>query len=317
MKNLKVVFMGTPVFSVPILEELIKETDVVLVVSMPDAPVGRKKILTASPVKKVAIENDIPVFCPNKIRNDYQIITDLNPDIIITCAYGQILPKDLLEVPNLGCVNVHASLLPKYRGGAPIHHAIINGDPETGITIMYMDDKMDAGDIIKQESVLIEEDDNLETLSNKLSCVGRDLLMEVLPSIISGTRERIKQELDKVIFAPIIKREDELLDFNKTAREVYNLVRALFPSPYAYFKLFDNEYKVVSCEIVEEKGSRSFVTSATKDSFTIMCADNGIKITKIKPKGKNEMTVKDFFNGFNKDNLLGKEVNNETKVFKI
>lgn len=315
MKKLKVVFMGTPIFSVPILEELIKETDVVLVVSMPDAPVGRKKTLTASPVKKVAIKNDIPVFGPNKIRDDYQIIADLNPDIIITCAYGQILPKGLLEVPHLGCINVHASLLPKYRGGAPIHHAIINGDTETGITIMYMDEKMDAGDMIKQESILIDKDDNLETLSNKLSYVGRDLLMEVLPSIICGNNQRIKQEIDKITFAPIIKREDELLDFNKTANEVYNLVRALSPTPYAYFKLLDNEYKVVSCEIVEQNGDRGFVTSATKDSFTVMCADNGIKITKIKPKGKNEMTVKDFFNGFNKDNLLGKEVNNEAKIF--
>ncbi|MDD4187932.1 MAG: methionyl-tRNA formyltransferase [Bacilli bacterium] len=311
MKNLKVIFMGTPFFSVPILEKLIEQTNVVLVVSMPDAVVGRKKILTASPVKKLAIENDIPVFSPKKIRDDYKIIEGLKPDIIITCAYGQILPKVLLDFPRLGCINIHASLLPKYRGGAPIHHAIMNGDAETGITIMDMDEKMDAGDIIKQKSLKINIGDNLETLSNKLSLLGRDIIIEVLPSIINGTNKRVKQKLAKVTYAPIIKRENELLDFHKSADEVYNLVRALSPSPYAYFNLFNSQYKIVSCEVTLGKGLPGVIISVAKDSFTIMCKDKGIKITKIKPTGKNEMTVKDFFNGFDKEKLLGKEVNNE------
>lgn len=318
MNNLRVVFMGTPIFSVPILEELIKNTNVVLVVTSPDAFVGRKKVLTACPVKELALKYNISVFSPEKIRQDYEEVVKANPDIIITCAYGQIIPKELLELPRLGCINIHASLLPKYRGGAPIHRAIMNGDKETGITIMYMDEGMDSGDIIKKEVVKIENTDNLETLSNKLSLLGKKLIIETLPNILNRTNERIKQNLEEVTYAPIIKREDELINFNRNAEDIFNQIRALSPEPLTYFNLLDNEYKIAECEIIDSKGKPGEIISVDKNSFTIMCLDKGIKITKIKPKGKNIMTVKDFFNGFKKETILGKEVNNyEKKVFKI
>ncbi|MFA7120301.1 MAG: methionyl-tRNA formyltransferase [Bacilli bacterium] len=308
MKKLKVIFMGTPLFSVPILKSLIENTNVILVVTSPDAYVGRKKILTPCPVKEVALEANIPVYSPLNIKESYQEIIDKQPDIIITCAYGQIIPKELIELPHLGCINIHASLLPKYRGGAPIHHAILNDEKETGITIMYMDEGMDSGDIISKQSIRIEETDNLETLSNKLSLLGKEMIIKELPLIINHKNNREKQNLNEVTYAPIIKREHERIDFNKTAKQVFDLVRALSPEPLAYFIIDNIDYKVVECNIVESNGKIGTITNVDKDSFTIMASDKGIRITKIKPKGKNIMTVRDFFNGYNKNNFINKEV---------
>ena len=175
MKNIKVIFMGTPSFAVPILESLINNYNVILVVSQPDKEKDKKGNIINTPVKELAIKNNIPVFQPNNIKEEYQKILDYNPDIIITCAYGQIIPDSILNYPKYGCINVHGSLLPKLRGGAPIHHAIINGDTETGITIMYMSSKMDAGDIISQKSIKIEEDDYLDIVYNKLSLLVEPL----------------------------------------------------------------------------------------------------------------------------------------------
>ncbi|MDD2409578.1 MAG: methionyl-tRNA formyltransferase [Bacilli bacterium] len=308
MKKLKVIFMGTPLFSVPILKSLIENTEVILVVTSPDAYVGRKKILTPCPVKELTLKENIPVYSPANIKKDYQEIIDKKPDIIITCAYGQIIPKELIEFPRLGCINIHASLLPKYRGGAPIHHAILNNEKETGITIMYMDEGMDSGDIISKQSVKIEETDNLETLSNKLSLLGREMIIKELPLIINHKNNREKQNPDEVTYAPIIKREHEKIDFNKTARQIFNLVRALSPDPLAYFIIDDIDYKVVECNIVESKGKIGMIINVDKNSFTIMTSDKGIRITKIKPKGKNIMKVSDYFNGYNKNNFINKEV---------
>ena len=298
MKKLKVIFMGTPLFSVPILKSLIENTNVILVVTSPDAYVGRKKILTPCPVKEVALEANIPVYSPLNIKESYQEIIDKQPDIIITCAYGQIIPKELIELPHLGCINIHASLLPKYRGGAPIHHAILNDEKETGITIMYMDEGMDSGDIISKQSIRIEETDNLEALSNKLSLLGKEMIIKELPLIINHKNNREKQNLNEVTYAPIIKREHERIDFNKTAKQVFDLVRALSPEPLAYFIIDNIDYKVVECNIVESKGKIGTITNVDKDSFTIMASD----------KGKNIMTVRDFFNGYNKNNFINKEV---------
>lgn len=311
MKTLKVIFMGTPDFSTPSLDILHKNTNVLLVVTSPDAYVGRKRILTPSPVKKYAINNNIPVLNPQNINEIIQNIKELKPDIIITCAYGKILPEEILNIPNLGCINIHASLLPKYRGGAPIHHAILNDEKETGITIMYMDKGMDDGDIIYQKEIDIKEDDTLETLSNKLSLLGAKTIIETLPSIINKTNKRIKQDPNKVTYAPIIKREDEKLNFNLTGREVYNKVRTFLPEPMAYFILDNIEYKVGKCFITNDKGIQNTIIKVEKDSFTIMTKDKGIKITEIKPIGKKLMTVKDFFNGKNKEDFLGKEITYE------
>lgn len=308
MKNLKVIFMGSPLFSVPVLEKLNNNVNIVAVVTSPDAPVGRKKILTKCPVKEKAITLGLPVYSPTSLRKDYQFIKDLNPDMIITCAYGQILTEEILNIPKLGCFNLHGSLLPKYRGGAPIHYALLNGDQETGITLMYMDKGMDSGDMIEQETIKISDEDNIETLTNKLSLLASKMIIEHLPSLIKQTNKRQKQDETKVTFSPIITRKDEHLNFNKTSKEVYNHIRALSPNPLPNFILDDIEYKIAECEITSAHGKPSTIVEVNKNYIVIMCKDKGIKITKLKPTGKNIMTVKDFLNGYHKE-LLNKEVN--------
>ena len=306
MKDKRVIFMGTPEFSVPVLEMLIKETNVIEVVTQPDSYVGRHHELKFSPVKEVAVKNNIKVFQPEKIRNDYQSILDENPDIIITCAYGQIIPTILLETPKYKAINVHASLLPKLRGGSPLHRAIINGYKETGITIMYMAPGMDDGDIITQESIEIKDTDNVGIIHDELSIMGRDLLLKTLPSIFDGTNTRTKQDESEVTFAYNIKREEEKIDYNKTALEVYNQIRGMYPFPVAYTTLEDEIIKVCEARLGDKKnGNPGEIVEIYNDGFGVMCKDSEIIFTKIKPSGKKEMNVKDYLNG-KKDNLKGK-----------
>lgn len=306
MKDLKVIFMGTPEFSVPVLKTLIENTDVKLVVTQPDAYVGRKKILTPSPIKKLALENNIEVFTPNKIKEDYEKILNTECDIIITCAYGQIIPKILLDYPKYKCINVHASLLPKYRGGAPIHASIINGDDVTGITIMYMAEGMDDGNIIKQESIKIEEKDNINTLSDKLSYLGADLLIRTLPSILDGTCDNIKQDNNLVTFAYIIKRKDELIDFNKNYKDIYNKVRALYNR--SYFIMNNTEYKIVKVRYEKEKSNIGVINHIYKDGIGIGCLDGEVVITEFIPSGKKQMLVSSYLNGIKKEELIGVKI---------
>ena len=309
MKDLRVVFMGTPEFSVPVLKELIKATNVVMVVTQPDKPVGRKRIMTPSPVKVVAEENGIRVFTPEKLRKESQVVLDADPDIIITCAYGQIVPKDILDYPGLGCINVHASLLPKYRGASPINAAIRDGEEETGITIMYMDETLDTGHMIYSQAIPILDEDNYGTLSEKLSVLGAETLMKVMPKIYDETNFKIPQDHEMANYVGLIKREDTLIDFNKTKKEVHNLVRSLNPHPLAYTTVDGEDWKIIETKIGEEKtGEIGTITSVSKDSFGIMCADGEVLVTKIKPFGKKEMLVKDFFNGYKKEDLLNKKV---------
>ena len=301
--------MGTPEFAVGVLDALIKETDVRLVVSQPDKMVGRKKELKSTPVKLKALENNIEVFQPNKIREDYQRIVQINPDIIITCAYGQIIPKALLDLPKLGCINVHASLLPKLRGGAPIHKCLIDGYSKTGITIMYMDEKMDSGDIISQEEYVIKEDDNVGKLHDILSNIGAELLIKTLPSIINKTNKRIKQNEAEVTYAYNIKREEEHLDFTKNCIDIYNQVRGLNPWPLANFLLDGKEIKVLNCHYkIRNVKEKSKIIEITKDSFGITCNDGIIYLDEIKPFGKKAMTIKQYLNGVDKNALLNKDI---------
>ena len=310
LKDLKVVFMGTPEFSVPVLKSLIELTDVVLVVSQPDKEVGRKRILTPSPVKACALEHNIEVFTPKKIREEYEVVLNHKPDIIITCAYGQIVPKQMLDYPDYGCINIHGSLLPKYRGASPIQSAIMNGDEVTGITLMYMEEGLDTGNIIHAKELKISDDDTYGTLSEKLSLLGRDLLISTLPKIIEGDNFDIPQNDDEATHTVKIKREDERLDFTKTRKELHNFVRALNPTPYANILVNGEEWKVIETAIGEEKtGTVGTVTSVNKDSFGILASDGELLIKRIKVAGKKEMNVKDFFNGYKKENLLGIEVN--------
>jgi len=312
MKDLKVIFMGTPDFSVPVLEMLIQSTNVVLVVTQPDKPVGRKQVLTSSPVKKVALEHHIPVFQPVKIREEYQKILDTPADIIITAAYGQIIPEAILNYPHLGCINVHASLLPKYRGGAPIHWCLINGEKETGVTIMYMDKKMDTGDIIKAAKYTIEEEDNVGTLHEKLSFLGARLLEEVLPSIINGTNDRIKQNEEEATFAYNIKRSEERIDFTKSGEMILHQIRGLNPWPMANMLVNGEEFKVLEAIYeIKEHSTPNKVREIRKDSIGIDVLDGTVYITKIKPFGKKAMTTKDFLNGVSKEEILNWKINEE------
>lgn len=309
MKNKKVVFMGTPLFSVPVLEMLIENTNVVLVVTQPDSFVGRKKELKYPPVKECAIKHNIPVFQPTKIRNEYEEILKYNPDIIITCAYGQIIPNILLDTPKYKAVNVHASLLPKLRGGSPLHKCIIDGYSETGVTIMYMAPGMDDGDIITQKKINIEDSDNVGTIHDKLSVMGRDLLLLTLPSIFDGTCNRTKQNESEVTFAYNIKREEEKLDFNKTAREVFNQIRGMYPFPIAYTTLNDEIIKICESKIGDKTtGKIGEIIALYDNGIGVKCSDKEIIITKLKPSGKKEMQAKDFINGRGKDKLLGEKL---------
>ena len=232
MKNKNIVFMGTPDFSVPVLKMLIENTNVLLVVTQPDKIVGKDKTVSFNPVKKLALEENIPVFQPMRIRKDFEKLKNLDIDLIVTCAYGQIIPKEVLDMPKYGCINVHASILPKYRGSAPIQWCLFNNDDVTGVTIMYMDEGMDTGDIIKIKEIPILDSDNVGTLHDKLSKLGCDLLLEVLPTIFDKTNDRIKQG-NNYTMAPMIKREDERLDFNEEGKKIIGKIKGLNPWPLA------------------------------------------------------------------------------------
>lgn len=308
MEKLKVIFMGTPNFAVPILESLIKEYNVILVVSQPDREKDRKGNLLETPIKKIAQDHNIKVFQPSKIKDEYQEIIALKPDIIITCAYGQIIPKVILDCPKYGCINVHGSLLPKLRGGAPIHHAIINGDKKTGITIMYMDQKMDAGDIISQKEILISDDDNLDSLYLKMSKLGAELLIETLPLIISGKNSRIKQNENEVTFGYNITKEEEKIDFHKSSKDINNLIRGLSSTPGAYCFIDNKRMKVYSSQLTDKKSilEEGTIINIEDDGIYVSTSDNIIKLTEIKLEGKKRCTVKEFKNGINIKEYIGK-----------
>ena len=312
MKDLKVVFMGTPLFSTEILEMLVLNTSVLMVVSQPDKLVGRKKVLTYPKVKEVALKHNIPIFQPENIKEEYEKIIELEPDIIITCAYGQILPKELLEYPKYGCINVHASLLPKLRGGAPIHHAILDGYLETGVTIMYMAKGMDSGDIISSSKTLIQDTDTYQTLHDRLQGMGVSLLKETLPSIINGTNQRIKQDINEVTYGYNIKREEELINFNLSIDLVDRKIRGLNPEPGSYFLLDDKIVKVYEAlkinDLSYQDKENGEIVKTDKKGIYIKVSDGLIKLLDIQVSGKKRMLASQFLNG-NKEELVGKIAN--------
>ena len=302
-----IIFMGTPEFSQCVLEGLIKNYEVKAIVTQPDKPVGRGGQIKCSPVKEVALENNILCLQPNDINDALQEINQLDPDLIITCAYGKILPLELLLIPRLGCINVHASLLPKLRGGAPIHRAIIEGHTKTGITIMYMAEGMDSGDIISQKEVEITDKDTAETLHDKLKVVGRDLLLATLPSILDGTNQRIKQNEEQATYGFVIKREDEKIDFSKTKRDIVNLVRGLNSWPGAYCLYDDKIMKVWECYRTEnlfENKRLGEITAIYDDGFGVKVSNGEVVFTVIQLEGKGKTKARDFVNGHS--DLVGK-----------
>jgi len=302
-----IIFMGTPEFSKTVLEGLISRYKVKAIVTQPDRPVGRRGEIKYSPVKQVALENNILCLQPSKISDALEEINSLNPDLIITCAYGQMLPLELLLIPKLGCINLHASLLPKLRGGAPIHRAIIEGYSKTGVTIMYMAEGMDNGDMISEKEVEITSNDTAATLHDKLKIAGRDLLLETLPSILNGTNKRKPQDEAEATYAPIIKREDEKIDFNKTKREIVNLVRGLNSYPGAY-TMFDGKImKVWECYRTDNLYPDKVLGEITKiypDGFGVKVSNGEVVFTVIQLEGKGKMRVSNFINGHS--DLVGK-----------
>lgn len=306
-KELQIVFMGTPEFAVPILQGLIDNYKVRAVVTQPDRK-GNHNQISISPIKKLANDKAILVLQPEKIKEDYQEIVNLKPDIIITCAYGQIIPRELLECPRLGCINVHASLLPKLRGGAPIHKAIIEGYSKTGITIMYMNTKMDEGDIISQEEIPILDTDTASSLHNKLSLLGKDLLLKTLPSIIDGTNSRIKQDSSQATYAFTIKKEEERLNFNKTARQIHNQIRGLNSWPGAYCIFEGKILKVWESYITDNYpvGFNGEITAIYKDGIGVKVSNGEVVFKIIQPEGKNKMDAISFINGLRDKNIVGK-----------
>ncbi len=295
---MKIIFMGTPQFSVPILESLIEKYDVALVVTQPDAVVGRKKEIVFSPVKECALKNNIEVFQPTKIRNDIEYINSFNADLIVTAAYGQIIPVDILHHPKHKAINVHASLLPLLRGGAPIHKSIIEGHSKTGVTIMYMEKKMDSGDILSQESIDILDSDNTSILFDKLSLIGRDLLLKTIPKLINNEITPIKQNEEEVTFAYNIKHEEQFINWNKTSREIFNLVRGLTLNPGALTSYNNNLIKIKEVSIVDIKSNEEPGTIIDLNKkILIKTLDSAIEIKELQLSGKKMMDSKSFLNG--------------------
>lgn len=298
---MKIVFLGTPEFGKKILEEIDQENEVVLVVTQPDKKSGRGATVKYSPVKEYAILHNIPIFQPKSIRKEYSYILQYDFDLIVSAAYGQIVGTKLLFYPKYKSINVHGSILPKGRGGAPIQRSIMNGDKKTGITIMYMGKHMDDGDILMQEEIEISDTDNSATLFSKLATLGAEMINPAIQKIEDGKLTPVAQDINEVTFSYNLTAEDEKLNLSKSAKLVNCQVRALAPKTGAHFTIEDTLYKIYSCEVVDLDTVEGVILDVQKDSFTIGCKTGAIKITEIKPAGKRLMKVRDYLNGKGKD----------------
>lgn len=299
---MKIIFMGTPDFAVPCLEKLIDEKyDVAAVFTQPDKPVGRKHILTPPPVKVCANVHNIAVYQPESVKKDntaLDIITQINPDIIVVVAYGKILPKSILTAAKYGCINIHASLLPKLRGASPVQWAIVSGEKVTGVTSMQLDEGMDTGDILLKKECIIDDNDTAETLFEKLAPLGADLLIDTLKAIENGSVQPIKQDEKSATYAPFMKTEDARIDFNKTAREINCMVRGLHEWPVAHTYVNGKRLKIFAADVVQcQNGKPGDIISQDK-SIVIKCGgDSAISVTDLQLEGSKRMSAKDFLNG--------------------
>lgn len=302
---MKIVFMGTPDFAVPSLEKLIKNHQVLLVITQPDKPNKRGKKIKFSPVKELALKNNIEVFQPESLKNEDTIIKlkNIKADLFIVIAYGQILSEEVLNIPTKGCINIHGSILPKYRGPAPIHYAVLNGDKETGVTVMYMDEGLDTGDILKIATLEILPCDTTGTLYDKMKELGSVALIETLSDIEQGNISKIKQNSNEATQTRKIKKEDGYLDFSKNAQEIYNTFRGVTPVPSAYILINNLKYKIGGMEIIDTKEVSPYDIIINENELIIGCKDKSIKINAIqKPSGKM-LDIKDFLRG-NKIKIL-------------
>ncbi|MFD0671816.1 methionyl-tRNA formyltransferase [Cohnella sp. GCM10027633] len=307
---MRILFMGTPQFAVPSLTLLLEQGyDVVAVVTQPDRPVGRKRELTPPPVKAYALERGLTVLQPEKLRSPEGVaaVTALAPDLIVTAAYGQILPKSVLDLPKHGCLNVHGSLLPKYRGGAPIQRSIMNGEPETGVTLMYMAEGLDTGDMIAKVVVPIGDEDTAGSMFEKLSVAGARLLGEWLPKIVLGEAPRVPQEHEQSSYAPNLSREDERLDWSAPSRELFNRVRGLNPMAGGFTQLDGEVFKIWRCEApgVADASLKpawsamppGSVLETGASGIRVRTGDGSLLLAEVQPAGKKALSAAEYARG--------------------
>ncbi len=311
---MKIVFMGTPDFAGEALKALLKSKhNVTAVFTQPDKPKGRGNKLSYPPVKEIALENSLPVHQPVRIRDEesLKLIKELDPDVIVVAAYGKILPKELLEIPKFGCINIHASILPKYRGSAPIHWSIINGEKETGITIMQMDEGMDTGDILLIDKLEISENDSTGDLFQKLSILGGDLLLKALDGIEAGKISPVKQKNEEATYAPMLKKEDELIDWHIPSKDLHNKIRGMNPWPGVYTFFRGERLKIQKSILISEDKETGLTPGEIIDispGRILVAAKKGItSLVTVQPAGKRQLDSKDFVNGYKviKGELLG------------
>lgn len=299
-KNVKILYMGTPSISAYVLERLINDGfNIVGVVSQPDRPVGRKHILEPTPTKSIANKYNIPCYQVEKIRLDFDFIKEINPDLILTLAFGQILPQELIDIPKLGCLNLHGSLLPKYRGAAPIQYALINNEKVTGMTLMEMTKKMDAGKIYATKEVNIEENDNSTSLFNKMALAAYELASTYLPKYFNNELVGIEQDESLVTFAPTIKPEEEHLDLSKPSITIIGYIKALSDHPGAYLNSNFGKIKIYKASMHSNKiiGKVGELVSIDKNGVLLQCIDGTIKLEILQKEGKNRMDGASFANG--------------------
>ena len=299
---MKILFMGTPEIASGCLEKLIeKKYDVIGVVTQPDKQVGRGKKIVFSPVKQVAIENNLPVYQPVKAKEESFVkeIKDLNPDVIVVVAYGQLLSKEFLNIPKYGCVNVHVSLLPKYRGAAPINWVIINGEEKTGVSTMFMDEGLDSGDIILQSEFKLDDEITAGELHDWMTLEGSKVLCETLDLIKEGKAPRTPQNHDEFSYAPIMDKNLGHVDFSKTAKEIHNLVRGVNPWPSAYTTYMDKKMKIWKTKVLDQKSTKEpgIILKVDKEGIKVSTKDKVILITEIQMPNKKRMEVKEFIKG--------------------
>lgn len=311
----KLVFMGTPGFSVPILDGLVAAGyEVLAVVTQPDRPVGRKRVITPTPVKEAALRHGIEVLQPEKITGSKEMdrIKELEPDLIVTAAFGQFLPEALLQVPKHGAINVHASLLPKYRGGAPVHYSIIKGEQETGVTIMEMVKKMDAGAIYAQEAMPITKQDDVGSMFDKLSELGKELLLKTLPPLLNGEITPREQEESEVTYSPNISREEEQIDWRLPAEAIDCQIRGMRPWPVAYTTYQGARWKMWAATPLEEETTTEApgtIIQINKKNFWIACGEGTVlQIDVLQPAGKGQLKAVEFINGVGRTVQVGENV---------
>jgi len=297
----RIIFMGSPVFAVPILHNLAESSEVISVVTQPDRPAGRGRKIEQSAVKEASLLLSLPILQPVKIRDSFVVehLRKLNPDLIVVAAYGQILPGSILEIPPLGCINVHASLLPRWRGASPIQTAILAGDSVTGVSIMKMDAGLDTGPIIAQKEINISEDDTAYSLSEKLSNLGASLLMETLEEYISGKNKMIYQNDEHATKTHLIKKEEGLLDFNISAKMLERAVRAFNPWPGTFFFWNTHQIKVIKAHLLDNQKARPNQHLVIEKKPAIGTTHGDFVMDYIQPAGKKTMSGEEFLHGAN------------------